>query len=97
MDGTRVLSETLSDTPMSSGVLDDVGKVEVAGNGDGVLTFDAELPGVDGGVVPFRGEPDECLSPDTEVDIDLARLRKNLDVDDIIPPIEFPLDTDADG
>lgn len=96
VDGTRVMFEMLSGTSITSGVLDDVGSVEVTGNGDGVLTFGAEL-GVSGGVVLLCGEPDEDLSRDMEDDIDLARVRKNLDVDDIIPPpMEFPLDSDAD-
>lgn len=78
---------------VTSDVLDDVGNVEVAGNGEGVFTFDA---GISGGVVPLRIEPDVDLSRDMEDDIDLARLRKNLDVDDITPPPEFPLDSDVD-
>lgn len=97
-NGTRVMFEMLSGTPETSGVLDDAGKMEVAGNGEGFLTFGAEPLGVSGGVVPLRGELEEDLSRDMEDDMDLARSRKNFDVDDITPPpLEFPLDSDADG
>lgn len=74
-------------------MLEDVGKVEAACNGHGVVTS---------GIVPLFGEPEEDLSRDMEEVIDRARSQKNLDVDEIIPPPlplplppEFPLDPDG--
>lgn len=61
----------------------------VGGSGLGFEVFETEFLGVRGGVVPLlRGGEDRSR---TELEIDFARLRKKLEVDDLIPPPPLPL------